>query len=575
MGAMVSTLRMALQTFKSLLNDFEVVSSRISESPGIPRPNSSIPYWTIPASPIANHGKDSDLLQEVDVVIIGSGITGTSIAKALLEHKDSQSGDTTGRLNVLMLEARDVCSGATGRNGGHASPIIYNEYFGLKKHHGAAVALQIIQFRLAHITTLLDVAKEAGLLNESQARTVDNYDAFIQSSFFANAKGELERFMKEVPPEIAAQFGSTDDRETIEKLQLATSIIGLISKPGASIHPYRLVTGILSKLLDRFPNFRLYSHTPCTEISTENGKYVVTTPKGKIQARHIIHATNAWSSHLLPGLRRKIVPIKAHMSTQRPGKGLHVTDNVDNINPLGALDWTGQRAFVFYPGHVDYAYDYLTQFLPAPSSQTAILSSDDNGNPHSAAILPTAGEFMFGGGLTIGGSSEAALMAAVGVADDEHTDFAVEAYLSGALPMYFGQHWGEEADGKVNDPSGSEWQKGRVKALWTGIVAISADANPWVGRVPLSVSGRPEPQRPESTRLTSNAESFPLSHSGEWISAGYSGEGMVHAWLCGRALAHMILGVPDQASNPTLPAPFFITDKRVKRAKIEDFMDNL
>ncbi|KAG1775012.1 hypothetical protein EV702DRAFT_973857 [Suillus placidus] len=28
----------------------------------------------------------------------------------------------------------------------------------------------------------------------------------------------------------------------------------------------------------------------------------------------------------------------------------------------------------------------------------------------------------------------------------------------------------------------------------------------------------------------------------EWIAAGYSGEGMVHAWLSGKAMAEMVLG---------------------------------
>ena len=31
----------------------------------------------------------------------------------------------------------------------------------------------------------------------------------------------------------------------------------------------------------------------------------------------------------------------------------------------------------------------------------------------------------------------------------------------------------------------------------------------------------------------------------EWIAAGYSGEGMVHVWLCSRALALMVLGLEN------------------------------
>ena len=47
--------------------------------------------------------------KEVDVVIIGSGITGTSAVRFLLEDERAKG------LNVVMLEAREACWGATGR----------------------------------------------------------------------------------------------------------------------------------------------------------------------------------------------------------------------------------------------------------------------------------------------------------------------------------------------------------------------------------------------------------------------------------------------------------------------------
>ncbi|KAH9476985.1 hypothetical protein JR316_0010901 [Psilocybe cubensis] len=594
MGAIISTIQPILQRFKTVLNEYEAASKRISLPPGIPQLNSSIPFWTIPLSPIAHHGRDTELPQYADIVIIGSGITGASIAKALLECSNTRSTP----LSVVMVEARDACSGATGRNGGHASPIIYNEYFRLKKAHGATVALQILRFRLAHITALIEVAKAEGLSADSQARLVDNFDAFLQPEFFEKATDELKAFLKEVPSDIGERFGIVEDRDAIEELQLATSIVGLIIKPGASIHPYRLVTGILSKLLDNFSNFQLHTRTPCTGIMTENGTYVIATPKGDIKARHVVHATNAWSSHLLPGLREKIVPWKAHMSSQRPGKGLSSQCNLDSklTTPQNSeapaptnvptctssrSNWTGTRAYVFYPGHEEGVYDYLTQLLPTPIESVPSKALDSSETLAPKSSLPTAGELMFGGGAMLGGMSESALLNVVGVTDDSHPDFAVEAYLSGSLPMYFGRHWGEEGSeaddieaGKTEDV---QWGKGRVKAVWSGLVGLSADANPWVGRVPPSVSGRrepaPQPSRPPYDK-PSAVDGEHLAPAGEWVCAGYSGEGMVHAWLSGRALARMILGNAGNGSGAEhdleLPEPFLITENRIKRTKIRD-----
>ncbi|KAF9480280.1 FAD dependent oxidoreductase [Pholiota conissans] len=589
MGGLFSSLRYAFQSIKSLVDGYETLSKRIALSPGVPQLNSSVPYWSIPLSPVAQHGKDKELPLYADVVVIGSGISGTSVAKALLDHvRGDPDSKYVEPLKVVMLEARDACSGATGRNGGHVVPNVYTEYFQLKKAYGAPMAREILRFRLSHISTLIDLAEEEGLLAESQARLVDDFDAFLHPEMFEQARKELDAYLKEVPKDLAEGFGVVEGREAIDKLQLCKSIHGCILKPGASIHPYRFITGLLDKLLTRYPNFELFTHTPCTNISSKNGIYTVSTPKGNINTPHVIHATNAWSSHLLPGMRKKIIPTRLHMSTQRPGYGLMPAPS--NPQPNSQSNWASTRAFLFFSSmqeissgklKPEFAFDYLTQLLPA--------SDDPTTTP-----LPTSGEFMFGGGAMLGGRSEGALLSNIGVVDDSAGDFEIEAYLSGALQQYFAEHWGQERSDPAEAPSGENvpWGKGRVKASWTGIIAISADMQPWVGRVPESVSGRkaprsvllpapPHPRPPQrapscSTSTHSTIEvdpNPPLAAPGEWILAGYTGEGMVHAWLSGHALAKMILGVAgDEKGIPGLPSPFLITEKRVKAAKFEDLL---
>lgn len=90
--------------------------TRLAASPGIPVPDPCQSYWTSPPSPIAKHGSGSDTVipDYADVVVIGSGITGTSIVRTLLDH-DAQHRGANKPLKVIMLEARDACSGATGR----------------------------------------------------------------------------------------------------------------------------------------------------------------------------------------------------------------------------------------------------------------------------------------------------------------------------------------------------------------------------------------------------------------------------------------------------------------------------
>jgi glycine/D-amino acid oxidase-like deaminating enzyme len=47
--------------------------------------------------------------------------------------------------NVVMLEAREACSGASGRNAGHCRPDAYRGFTAFSRKHGEQDALEILQ----------------------------------------------------------------------------------------------------------------------------------------------------------------------------------------------------------------------------------------------------------------------------------------------------------------------------------------------------------------------------------------------------------------------------------------------
>ncbi|KAI6107934.1 FAD dependent oxidoreductase [Pisolithus sp. B1] len=453
-----------------------------------------------PPSPIAKHC--SEIPDYVDFVVIGSGITGTSVARRLLEGCRAAGWNGA---RVLMLEARDACSGATGRNGGHISPPLYHDWAALQKQYGDVTAQKLIKFRLAHLQELRQVAEEEGILDKSQWRAVDLVDVYYDHRSFDRAKVKLSKYQQDLPFE-ASHHRVYEAAEALETFHLADDVVGCIVSGAGAIHPYKFVTGILSNLLAQHPdNFFLCTNTPCVSISGPSSStryYTVTTPQGKTHTPHVIHATNGWCAHLLESMRAKIVPVRGNMSAQRPGQSLPPT--------------TVSHSYVFYPS--SEGFDYLTQ-------------------------LPNEGrELMLGTAVY---------------------NKSIVARLGGVLPRYFGEkNWG------------AEWNQGRIKAMWSGILGASVDLMPWVGRLPKSVSGRPEPPVSSSPRITvaraQENEMFFGAAPGEWIAAGYTGEGMVHAWLSGKALAGMILGTErEDGLSEWFPDALRVTHARWRAAKLE------
>ncbi|KZV61824.1 FAD dependent oxidoreductase [Peniophora sp. CONT] len=552
MGSSLSRVRSVIRLLLDMKADFEAVEARLKRSPGLPSspPSSATtePFWMVPPAEVADYQPDNWPV-DVDVVIIGSGITGTSVARALLDEHGS-------RLNILMLEARAACSGATGRNGGHVNPPLFHDYISLRKEFGQEVAAQTVRWRLSHLVALQRAAEAEHAVEHTQVRNVESVDVYYSQEALDKAKEGLNAWRQDMPEE-ARDVYCVEGEEARITFRLGPGALAVIATPGGAAHPYRLITTILAGLLERHSErFHLATHTPCTAIdapTATSAYYTLHTPRGSVRATHIVHATNGWTAHLLPGFRTKIAPVRALMSAQRPGTGLAAPaklqtprDSPHSSQSTLAPSPTepGGRAHVFWTGSM--GYDYLTQ-------------------------LPTPGhELMFGGGFARAAHIS---MDEIGQMDDGGLDIGVATHVSGALPMYFGlQNWGQEGSDGDDEMEKSQWMEGRVKAMWTGIIAISVDGRPWVGRVPTKVSERSEPQASLAPQIrTSKEETMRTAPPGEWIAAGYTGEGMTNAWQAGRAVASLLLGKePDE-----LPLPMRVTERRWREAKLENLLDRM
>lgn len=171
--------------------------NRTHADPGVPKNATTPSFWLKEPHPQFAQKSSNSLPTEADVVIIGSGVTGASIARTLLQNRAKGSNSHPA---VVMLEARDICSGATGRNGGHILETA-DEYAEFADMFGEEAARKMLRFRLAHLREILGVAEELGLTEASQARKVQFLSAFFGDEEWKAAKERLKRFKDGMPEE--------------------------------------------------------------------------------------------------------------------------------------------------------------------------------------------------------------------------------------------------------------------------------------------------------------------------------------------------------------------------------------
>lgn len=98
---------------------------------------------------------------------------------------------------------------------------------------------------------------------------------------------------------------------------------GVEQHGAAALSPYRLITALYSKLLQKYyGRFSLETNTPVSSVTHQFDRsypYTLNTPRGMLQAKKVIHCTNGYSAYLLPSLVGKLFPFRGTMSCQDPG----------------------------------------------------------------------------------------------------------------------------------------------------------------------------------------------------------------------------------------------------------------
>ncbi|KAK1986874.1 FAD dependent oxidoreductase [Colletotrichum cereale] len=272
----------------------------MSGSP-VPVPKAIKPYWRQELHPLDSHQSSETLPAEQDIVIIGAGYAGAALAYYLLEDVEVSSRPT-----VTILEAREACSGATARNGGHVRPDLFAGLPGRIKRFGQEAADEVALFELANFHAVRDLVREKNI--DCDFRVTTSMAVVRDENLAKGMKDSLDELLQRGSPTAKLiHYVEGEAAETFSSVKGATAVFAF---EAGSIWPYKLVLFLLSQAVNK--GAQLHTHTPVTKVSEtqDNGFWTVTTPRGTIRAKTVLYASNGYTSTILPEYKDRIIPVR-------------------------------------------------------------------------------------------------------------------------------------------------------------------------------------------------------------------------------------------------------------------------
>ncbi|HWV11869.1 MAG TPA: FAD-binding oxidoreductase, partial [Sphingobium sp.] len=237
---------------------------------------------------------------DVDIVVIGGGFSGINTALELAEK---------GFTNSVVLEARHLGYGGTGRNGGQVMAGIGHDINKVARHVGKE-----------GLETLFDIASlGAGILRGRAEKY--GIDADVQRGYaylayndrqLKTLRGWVDEFRAASPGEDIELLVGKDVQKVIGSDLFAGAIKHM---GGGHVHPLNLLLGEAMALVDH--GARIFENSPV--ISVEYGdRITVRTNAGSVRASKLLWACDSFLAGLEPEIYGKTINTYAYQIATEP-----------------------------------------------------------------------------------------------------------------------------------------------------------------------------------------------------------------------------------------------------------------
>jgi glycine/D-amino acid oxidase-like deaminating enzyme len=263
-------------------------------------PSATRPLWqdTLPTVDREAQRPPLDGDTTADVCVVGAGYTGLWTAYYLTRADPS--------LDVVVLDARTAGFGASGRNGGWCSALLPQSVDAMARRHGPEASVAMRRAMQRTVDEVGEVAATEG---------IDCHWAKGGTVVVARGAAQLERARAEVAHDL--RWGGVDGLRLLdagqvrERLAVPDAVGGTWTPHCAAVHPARLARGLARVVEAR--GVRLHEGTRALDVRPGE----VRTDRGRVRARLVVRATEAWTPQL-PGSRRDVVPVYSLVVATEP-----------------------------------------------------------------------------------------------------------------------------------------------------------------------------------------------------------------------------------------------------------------
>jgi glycine/D-amino acid oxidase-like deaminating enzyme/nitrite reductase/ring-hydroxylating ferredoxin subunit len=289
-------------------------------------------YWMKSAA-VPKFQRLAQDIDDVDVCIVGAGISGLTTAYLLLGE-----GKT-----VVVLDDGPIAGGETERTTAHITNVMDDRYFEIERMHGKKNARLVAESQTAAIDKIESIVTEEGI-----ACDFDRTDGYL----FLSEKHSVELLEKELAMVLELGFV---DVALVDRLPFGLVTPALRFPRQAQFHILKYISGLCNAIEKAGGLIHCYEHV--SEIVDAELVHLRTSSGRTIHARNVVIATNSPISDW----------VKVH--TKQAAYRTYV---------IGATVPTGSVETALY-WDTDEPYHYMRlQPMDSPSKQMLILGGEDH-----------------------------------------------------------------------------------------------------------------------------------------------------------------------------------------------------